>query len=214
MTLTKEWLLKTIAELEEERDATPGAVNEDASMALAAMKMALKSMTAEPVAYIDPLSLQNFATYRAGETDNKRMGREWSWANSDAGLEPVYAAQPAPVVPDALPKLKDGQRFKYVKDGIRYSANYANGWNACRAAVLQGAAGNSPAIPDSWVTCSERMPTIGVPVITCCGDVVQYAVYAWDGKVWQDWYEEYDKLPSDTFTHWHPHPAAPQQEAE
>ncbi|XRP63549.1 hypothetical protein AAG917_020265 [Enterobacter hormaechei] len=38
--LTKEWLLKTIAELEEERDATPGAVNEDAGKALAAMKLA------------------------------------------------------------------------------------------------------------------------------------------------------------------------------
>ena len=28
--VTKEWLQKTIAELEEERDATPGIVNEDA----------------------------------------------------------------------------------------------------------------------------------------------------------------------------------------
>ncbi|EMI6705917.1 hypothetical protein V2F36_002277, partial [Enterobacter hormaechei] len=45
-TLTKEWLLTTIAELEEERDATPGAVNEDASMALAAMKLALASLEA------------------------------------------------------------------------------------------------------------------------------------------------------------------------
>ncbi|WP_052684136.1 hypothetical protein [Enterobacter hormaechei] len=43
-TLTKEWLLKTIAELEEERDATPGAVNEDAVNALAAMKIALASL--------------------------------------------------------------------------------------------------------------------------------------------------------------------------
>lgn len=43
-TITKEWLLKTIAELEEERDATPGAVNEDAAMALAAMKLALASL--------------------------------------------------------------------------------------------------------------------------------------------------------------------------
>lgn len=43
-TLTKEWLLKTIAELEEERDATPGAVNEDAANALAAMKIALASL--------------------------------------------------------------------------------------------------------------------------------------------------------------------------
>ena len=47
ITLTKEWLLKTIAELEEERDATPGAVNEDAAMALAAMKMALGALEAE-----------------------------------------------------------------------------------------------------------------------------------------------------------------------
>lgn len=47
--LTKEWLLKTIAELEEERNATPGAVNEDAANALAAMKLALASIEAEPV---------------------------------------------------------------------------------------------------------------------------------------------------------------------
>ena len=46
-TLTKEWLLKTIAQLEEERDATPGAVNEDASNALAAMKLALASLEAK-----------------------------------------------------------------------------------------------------------------------------------------------------------------------
>lgn len=49
ITLTKEWLLKTIAELEEERDAVPGAVNEDAAMSLAAMKIALASLEAEPV---------------------------------------------------------------------------------------------------------------------------------------------------------------------
>ena len=47
ITLTKEWLLTTIAELEEERDATPGAVNEDAAMALAAMKLALASLEAD-----------------------------------------------------------------------------------------------------------------------------------------------------------------------
>ncbi|MEP9101275.1 hypothetical protein ABKU10_17015 [Enterobacter hormaechei] len=47
MTLTKEWLLKTIAELEEERDALPGVVNVDAAMALAAMKLALASLEAK-----------------------------------------------------------------------------------------------------------------------------------------------------------------------
>ncbi|HFQ3059201.1 TPA: hypothetical protein ACHQJQ_001357 [Enterobacter hormaechei] len=45
-TITKEWLLTTIAELEEDRDAVPGVVNEDAAMALAAMKLALASLEA------------------------------------------------------------------------------------------------------------------------------------------------------------------------
>ncbi|EHN8715626.1 DUF3850 domain-containing protein [Enterobacter hormaechei] len=85
-----------------------------------------------------------------------------------------------------------------------------------RASMLQGAepVSNRDELPDGWVACSERMPNIGVPVITCCGDVVQYAAYAWDGKEWQDWYEEYDKLPANTFTHWHSRPAAPQQEVK
>ncbi|MGX9858297.1 hypothetical protein ACH3Y1_03370 [Enterobacter hormaechei subsp. steigerwaltii] len=48
-TTLNEWLQKTIAELEEERDSVPGAVNEDAAMALAAMKLALASLEAEPV---------------------------------------------------------------------------------------------------------------------------------------------------------------------
>ncbi|WP_244565891.1 DUF551 domain-containing protein, partial [Escherichia coli] len=48
------------------------------------------------------------------------------------------------------------------------------GWNACRAAMLQGKSeqpqnaqqnipenipgGNSPVTPDGWISCSERMP--------------------------------------------------------
>ena len=48
-TTLKEWLKHTIAELEEERDATPGAVNEDAAKALAAMKIALGALEAEPI---------------------------------------------------------------------------------------------------------------------------------------------------------------------
>lgn len=68
-------------------------------------------------------------------------------------VRPLYAAPQLPhpavlSVPDEIPKLKDGMGFKYVKDGVRYSLNYANGWNACRAAMLQ--AGNSPVIQDGW----------------------------------------------------------------
>nr|DAL27375.1 MAG TPA_asm: hypothetical protein [Caudoviricetes sp.] len=48
-TTLKEWLKHTIAELEEERVATPGTVNEDAVKALSAMKLALEMLSAEPV---------------------------------------------------------------------------------------------------------------------------------------------------------------------
>ena len=40
-------------------------------------------------------------------------------------------------------------------DDIRLGVKMVNG---SRAAMLQGAAGNSPVIPDGWVACSERMP--------------------------------------------------------
>lgn len=46
--------------------------------------------------------------------------------------------QPARVVPEEINKLKDGRGFKYVKDGVCYSVNYANGWNQCRATMLNG----------------------------------------------------------------------------
>ncbi|EOF2690531.1 hypothetical protein ACKVB6_003748 [Enterobacter hormaechei] len=57
ITLTKEWLQQTIAELEEERNAVPGFVNVDAAMALAAMKLALTSLEAEAVCVIDQSNL-------------------------------------------------------------------------------------------------------------------------------------------------------------
>ena len=92
MTLTKEWLLKTIAELEEERDATPGAVNEDADMALAAMKLALASLEAEPVAWISERNLKNLGkSYSVYVKHEPVMVRPI----------PLYTTPPAPVsVPD------------------------------------------------------------------------------------------------------------------
>ncbi|MDA4777447.1 Lar family restriction alleviation protein [Enterobacter hormaechei] len=177
-TITKEWLLTTIAELEEERDAVPGAVNEDAANALAAMKLALASLEAEAVAYVDPFAFHNFIVYRAGETYNKRMGREWMWANPDAGLIPVYTAPPATPAPVSVPDENGllpcpccGGRaeFDYDDDNLNWiSCNVCgistdtayhtdvdardrlrNVWNL-RTAMLQGSDGNSQVIPDGW----------------------------------------------------------------
>ncbi|WDC13684.1 DUF551 domain-containing protein [Escherichia albertii] len=78
------------------------------------------------------------------------------------GSHDLYTAPPAPVVPDEMDLLT------CHLDGV--TETYADGWNACRAAMLHSAepvsqtyklnelSGNSPVIPDGWISCSERMP--------------------------------------------------------
>ena len=111
-------------------------------------RIALASLEAEPVAYVDPFAFHNFSIYRAGETDNKRMGREWMWANPDAGLIPVYTAPPAPVsVPDeSAVELLATDLMKRIDKitGERHSVATLSSLRvsiveACRAAMLQGA---------------------------------------------------------------------------
>ncbi len=115
-------------------------------------------------------------------------------------IETVLAGmwQPAPVsVPDAM----DGQ------GGVCCEVSYADGWNSCRAAMLQGAEPVTTAnkLPEGWVACSERMPEA-------------------DGNYWGWWSESKRQGPawfikselqaqfqSSEITHWMPLPAAPQQ---
>lgn len=129
ITLTKEWLLKTIAELEEERDAVPGVVNEDAANALAAMKLALASLEAKPIGAF------HISDQQVGGTTDYIKDGEWP---IDDGVIEVYAAPPAPVVPDEKPVPNPLKM--YAVDAVAAIAE-VRGWNACRAAMLQGADG-------------------------------------------------------------------------
>ena len=126
-TLTKEWLLKTIAELEEERDAVTGVVNEDAAMALAAMKLALASLEAEPVCVIDQSNLDYLKSGSDADV--------WPASRAEMGDVLLYrSATPAPVSVPAAMEMDDDfdSSFEHGK---------AVGWNAYRAAMLQGADG-------------------------------------------------------------------------
>ncbi|HAV1906115.1 TPA: hypothetical protein JG938_002790 [Enterobacter hormaechei subsp. steigerwaltii] len=136
-TLTKEWLLKTIAELEEERDATPGVVNEDAANALAAMKLALASL--ESVGEACEACGGNGSV----DIDHGEMGIE------HIECPKCYTSQPAPVsVPEwtneqCLEFLSIAFRHAEIKgdlelDDIRLGVKMVNG---SRAAMLQGADG-------------------------------------------------------------------------
>lgn len=144
--LTKEWLLKTIAELEEERDAVPGVVNEDAAMSLAAMKIALASLEVEPVAYMYKDNLHADARFSL----HTRFG---NWSQEDINEYeiteiPLYAAPPAPVSDSLLSELlgiakraadeaDECAHAEFSDDSMEYSAAIAD-WER-RATRLQGA---------------------------------------------------------------------------
>ncbi|MCU2407139.1 hypothetical protein N8T09_21795 [Enterobacter hormaechei subsp. xiangfangensis] len=137
-TLTKEWLQKTIAELEEERDAVPGAVNEDAANALAAMKLALASLEA------NSRKLFTCSACGAEGLDEPLESKCHCCIDGAHWVESrIYTAPPAPVSVPAAMEMDDDfdSAFEHGK---------AVGWNAYRAAMLQGADGtltNEGAIP-------------------------------------------------------------------
>ncbi|MCI9496914.1 MAG: DUF551 domain-containing protein [Enterobacter hormaechei subsp. steigerwaltii] len=202
--LTKEWLIKAITELEEERDATPGAVNEDAAMALAAMKLALASLEEEG-------KLSSFIATQ------ESLGGEFEGVLTE-NIESIYVTS-NPAVKITSRDLDEGFDKWYTGDacGTKSIAPewfsealkpvFLETWRACRAAMLQGAEPVTTAykLPDAWVACSERMPEA-------------------DGNYWGWWSESKRQGPawfikselqaqfqSSEITHWMPLPAAPQQ---
>lgn len=111
------------------------------SMTAEVFRIALASLEAEPVAYMwdsDRKDVDAPGYYRPehkifAETSVKRYGGK---------VVALYAAPPAPVsVPDEIESTS----------GSDFDDYYCDGWNACRAAMLQGADGNSPVIADCWV---------------------------------------------------------------
>lgn len=90
-----------------------------------AYEIALASLEAEPVAYIF-----------------KHPAGKLFWALTDESNKeqpdviPVYADSPAPVVPDEIDVNDVPRAVTYFKT---HRDCYADGWNACRAAMLHGA---------------------------------------------------------------------------
>lgn len=212
--LTKEWLKQTIAEYEANRDELPFGLGTNSAIELQAFKLALASLEAEPVAYIF-----------------KHPAGKLFWALTDesnkdqSDVIPVYAAPPVPVVPEEKPMpnlLK-----MYAVDAVAAIAE-VRGWNSCRAAMLHGAepvsqtyklnelSGNSPVTPDSWISCSERMPN-DKQYVWCWGKSYGWTeydtfegYYDWSRNKW--WVVTDDgEEPASKVTHWMPLPEPPQE---
>ncbi|EPM5596658.1 hypothetical protein ACTNF7_000841 [Citrobacter braakii] len=150
MTLTKSWLQKQITDLEDTRDEITFGMDEDGNNTLAALKMALAVMEAEPVFKINhDSSLIKHVKKVVRETSAPQPLN----TSDRADLENYRNAQQ--VVPEwtneqCLEFLSIAFRHAEIKgdlemDDIRLGVKMVN---ACRAAMLQ--AGNSPVTPDGW----------------------------------------------------------------
>lgn len=119
MSITlKEWLQQTIAELEEERDAVPGAVNDDAAMALAAMKLALASLEAKPIGAF------HISDQQVGGTTDYIKDGEWP---IDDGVIEVYSAPPAPILPDDF--------LSAIEEILRISDRDHEAWHKAKSGI-------------------------------------------------------------------------------
>lgn len=174
--IDKQWLQQTIADMEEHRDLFPGDLDDNHENVLAALRIALASLEAEAAYFINRVKHSD-AYGEDVELRTYCYELDALKSKDDFGGEivPVYTAPPAPVsVPDEVTSEDCPAFVKYEITEVDEA--WARGFNACRAAMLQGAengespttmqtapaldsspkiaespSGNSPVIPDGWV---------------------------------------------------------------
>ena len=248
-TITKEFTKEQLQQIIETDHVQCGEAS-------ALARIALASLESEPVGEVSEQrdGLVMDGTVDLGGASTHRIIKGASKMKRLPLGTKFYTTPPAPVsVPDAYVRDERGRMMLNGRQEPRIG--YGAGWNAYRAAMLQGAdrpqsaqqnipeniptlreavdtirsSGiaidgeeiqaqrdclNSPAIPDGWVACSERMPEVGSKVIVFRPSAeesndppVKTATY----KGGREYYHGFDCYCEPT--HWMPLPAAPQQEA-
>ncbi|EPY4035931.1 MULTISPECIES: hypothetical protein [Klebsiella] len=118
-TITREQLEEWVAQFDEDGgcDATDRQLE-------ALIRQSLAAMDSEPVAYISKSDFDAGYPHILARRDFNK-----------ACTMPVYAAQPAPVVPEEKPI--PNTLSMYAVDAVAAIAE-VKGWNACRTAMLSG----------------------------------------------------------------------------
>ncbi|HIA3382895.1 TPA: DUF551 domain-containing protein [Escherichia coli] len=218
-TITREWLQQAINDYESVRDELPFGLDDYQGNILAALRIALASLEAEPIGAF------HIAEQQVDGTSDYIKDGEWP---IDNGIIEVYAAPPVPVVPAALPENddEDGHDIDYLEPSEVYALGRTAGWNACRAAMFQGKSeqpqnaqqnipenipgGNSPVTPDGWISCSDRMPN-EEDVLVYCSDTKEQMVGFHKGKgLFQFFYMNGVEGVCEP-SHWMPLPEPPQE---
>lgn len=149
-------------------------------------RIALASLEAKPIGAF------HIAEQQVDGTSDYLKDGEWP---IDNGIIEVYAAPPVPVVPAALPENddEDGHDIDYLDPSEVYALGRTAGWNACRAAMLQGKSeqpqnaqqnipenipgGNSPVTPDGWVMVPKELTPEMMRAVQIRSELGGYEVY-------------------------------------
>ncbi|WP_080337430.1 DUF551 domain-containing protein [Enterobacter ludwigii] len=212
-TITKESITDTIEGLE--HLANSGIQSVYIDMAIAGMRRLLASLEAEAVyqfIYNNP--------YEEGYTEWLDCNKDYFNGVPEDCRRILYTATPVPASDSLISELlaiakkaaEDADECAHAEwndDSMEHSAAISD-WER-RAAMLQGADGNSP---DGWVACSERMPDeydFDIWVFSLSQGVRDGI--QWDGEEFAD--DEYQCKLNDV-SHWMKkiYPAAPQQEVK
>ncbi len=121
--ITKKWLQRKIADHESCRDDIPFGLDENDHNVLIALKIALTSLEAEPVAWM------------RDDADGREYNARNEFSDGGRGI-PLYAAPPVPVAPE---EISMASKLPLMTDQLM-ARGYVKGWNACRAAMLKGGA--------------------------------------------------------------------------
>ena len=187
---------------------------------------------AEPVAWLwSHRKHPSEVTLVRPEDDEKAEAAQWSGWSCQA----LYLVPPEPVSQETTDREMI-KRLAVILSGsdapgeirsltvtarsfVERCKTLANERDECRAAMLQGADGNSPVISDGWVACSERMPEgeQEVLIVNQWGGVEGGVVYVSESTFYkssgfydrEECYHKYENV-----SHWMALPAAPQQEVK
>ncbi len=133
-------------------------------------RIAMASLEAKPVRYLNKFSGVCVT-----------LEQQSNAADDVAVYMPLYAAQPAPVVPDEMATSDDMNL---------YQKSFAQGYNACRAAMLQGGQPvsnrdelSSPVIPDGYAL----VPIVPTEDMVINGFESEPDPHFSDEKVWAEY---------------------------
>ncbi|ELX4065856.1 DUF551 domain-containing protein [Shigella flexneri] len=140
-TITREWLQQAINDYESVRDELPFGLDDYQGNILAAMRIALASLEAEPVAWkvtftqIDR-EYNTFTGMYSDKAEVERWVRLHKACNFRADITPLYTAKPVPVTPDGWISCSERMPDKLIpvmvmyEDGEMWSAMWnGNRWD-------------------------------------------------------------------------------------